>query len=232
MSSRLDTERLIRDIVRLRRAELRGAPEDVADVREDLEEIVGPTVGRASSARVLGITQTALDRHISRGSVPVVLTPSGRKEIPLPELVRLVLDLDRTRETTDSSRPLGAALRSRREAAKQLKASTVVPPNQGAGLDPGNLRALAFHRAVAARLDPQMVSDARRRLRRWSRNGSVDEHWRREWESVLSLPLREIRQLISAENPRARDLRQSSPFAGALPHEDRQRVLEFVDLAA
>ena len=228
MARRIETETLIRDIVRLREAELAGAPEGVADVREDLEEMVGPTIGRATSARVLGITQTALDRHIGRGAVPVVITPSGRREIPLAELVRLSLDLGEVKRSGGAPRPLAATLRSRRERARSLDRATVLPPGFRCDRAGGEIQGLAFHRAVAARLDPQMVSDARRRLRRWRERGNVDERWARDWEDVLSRPLADIGRAITADDARGRDLRQSSPFAGALDHEERRRVMELI----
>lgn len=230
MPLRVDTERLIHDIIRLRRAELAGASEGVGDVRDDLEQIVGPTIGRATAARILGITQTALDRHISRGTIPVVITPSGRWEVPLTELVRLALDLDEVKRAGAGPRPLAATLRSRKERAQRLTRTTVLPPGLGP-TDPhggAELRGLAFHRAVAARLDRQLVMDARRRLRRWRDEGSIDERWAQEWERVLSRPLPEIRRVITAATAHGRDLRQSSPFAGALAHEERQRVMELV----
>ena len=229
MTSRNQTEVLVRDIARLRQAELAGAPEGVADVREDLEEMVGPTVGRASAARILGITQTALDRHVERGAIPVVITPSGRREVPLAELVRLILDLTTVTRSSPRSRPLGTALRERRERALSIDPQTVLPPSPlVSDRSTGEIRGLAFHRVVAARLDRQMVVDARRRLRRWRRTGTIDERWASEWEQVLSRPLAEIQRTITTDDARGRDLRQSSPFAGALGHEERQRVLEIV----
>jgi hypothetical protein len=232
MVPRIDIERLIRDIVRLRKAELTGAPDCVADVREDLEAMVGPTIGRAASARVLGITQTALDRHISRGAIPAVTTPAGRKEVPLSELVRLALDLAEMERAGDTPRPLAATLRSRKERAQGLDRATVLPPEIGSGRDGGGeLRGLAFHRAVAARLDRQMVADAGRRLRRWRERGNIDERWAREWDDLLSRPLADIGRAITADDERGRDLRQNSPFAGALDHEERRRVMELVAAA-
>ena len=191
--------------------------------------MVGPTIGRATSARVLGITQTALDRHISRGSIPAVTTPSGRKEVPLFELVRLALDLAEVKQASETPRPLAAALRSRKERAKSLDLATVLPFEIASGRDTGGeLHALAYHRAVAARLDPQLVADARRRLRRWRKRGNIDERWARKWEDLLSRPLAEIGRAITADDARGRDLRQSSPVAGALDHEERRRVMELV----
>lgn len=230
MSATLDRERLIRDIVRLRRAELSGAPDEVGDVRDDLERLVGPSVSRALAARVLGITQSALDRHVAKGAIPVVPTADGRREVPLSALVALALDLDEARRSGVVRHPLGAALRVRRERARRLDTHALLPPELASseGHRGAELRSLALHRAIARRLDRQLVLDARRRLRRWRAEGAIDERWAREWERVLSRPIPEIARVIAADGSRERDLRQSSPFAGALPHEERQRILELV----
>ena len=230
MDRRVDIERLIRDIVGLRRVELNGGSDEVGDVRVHLEEIVGATVGRATSARVLGVTQSALDRHVSRGAISAVITPSGRREIPLRELVALMIARDQVLQSGRVvARPLSTALRMRRVAALTLDRATVL----GDAVEPERIngserRGLAYHRAVAARLDEQLIRDARRRLSRWTERENIDERWARQWEEILSLPVGEIQRVITTIDARGRDLRQSSPFAGALGHEERRRVLELV----
>lgn len=57
----LDQAQLVQDAVRLRRAHRRHpADEDLVAVRANLERAAGPTVGRAATARMLGVSQTAL----------------------------------------------------------------------------------------------------------------------------------------------------------------------------
>jgi hypothetical protein len=223
------TQRLVRSIVRLRQAELAGAGDFAAEVREDLEEVVGPSLSRAESARLLGVTQTALDRHIMRGAIPVVVTPYGRHEIPLLELVRLLAEVLTIKEHGGTARPLSAALKARRKRAITLDRATITtPPPRSEGRAGGELHGLAYHRAVAARLDRQMVVDARRRLARWRRLGRVDPRWAEKWEQILSLLPRATAAAIVVDSRTGYDLRQSSPFAGALEHEERKRVLELV----
>jgi hypothetical protein len=41
----------------------------------------------------------------------------------------------------------------------------------------------------------------------------------------LRRPLAEIREAIAADDQRGRDLRQNSPFAGALSEPERRRIL-------
>jgi hypothetical protein len=91
------------------------------------------------------------------------------------------------------------------------------------------LQGLAYHRLVARRLDEQLVDDASRRLRRWREEGRIHPRWADEWERILALPLPRIARAIGADSERGVELRQSSPFAGALTQQERRRVLRAVE---
>jgi hypothetical protein len=74
-----------------------------------------------------------------------------------------------------------------------------------------------------------MVNDARRRVRRWREGCRLHPRWAERWEQVLALPVEEIRKAISADTVAARELRQTSPFAGALTKQERQRIVRAVE---
>lgn len=213
-----DRSDLIRDAVRLRRAHRRNpADEDLEAVRASLERAAGPTVGRAASARLLGVSQTALDRWIATGDVPVVLTPHGRREVPLAALLDLI---EAVEAHGAERRPLAAALRVQR-------ASTTPPRrhrDQPSGHRAAELRGLAYHRAVARRLDDAHMADARARLRRWRDEGRIHPRYADAWEELLTGPRSRLLELLRADDADAATLRQSSPFAGALDERER-RVL-------
>lgn len=231
MPTKFERERVLRNVIALRVLELEGGNDAIGDVREDLERLVGPTASRALAARILGISQTALDRHASAGSLAVVETPSGRQEVPLSELVSLAVEL---RHHVLARHPVAAVLDGRRERAKKLTAARLLPESHGRTRHhrDAKLRALAFHRAVAQRLDRQLVRDAMRRLRNWQEDGHIDPRWRDRWETLLEQPLDEIRRVISADDEAAADLRQSSPFAGSLSEPERRKIVELVRAAA
>jgi hypothetical protein len=231
MAMRIDKERLLGNVIALRLVELEGGSEAVGDVREDLERLVGPTVSRAIAARVLGISQTALDRHVNAGSLAVVETPAGRHEVPLGELVSLAVEL---RQHARARHPVAAVLDDRRARAKKLTAARLLPESgdPARGHRRAELQALAFHRAVARQLDRQLVRDAKRRLRSWQDDGHIDPRWRERWATLLDQPLEEIRRTISTDDEAAADLRQSSPFAGSLSEPERRRIVEIVREAA
>ena len=235
----MDREQLVRDLVRLRRAHLRHPDdEDLAAVRADLERAVGPTVGRAVSARLLGVSQTALDRWIARGEVPAVLTPAGRREVPLAALVEL---LDAVEASGPRRHPLAAVLR-RRGVTEQAPRRRPADAPAGAGAPAGahapagadapagghraaDLRGLAYHRAVARRLDDALVADALARLRRWRAEERIHPRYADAWERLLTGPRARLRRAIVADDEAGAALRQSSPLAGALGEAERRRVL-------
>ena len=76
--------------MRLRRAaRVAEVASDVAPVRREMESRLGPTLSRSRAAQVLGVSQTALDRWVAAGRIPVVLTPRGRREVPRQFVVEL-----------------------------------------------------------------------------------------------------------------------------------------------
>lgn len=215
----LNQAQLVRDAVRLRRAHHRHPTDgDLVAVRADLERAAGPTVGRATTARLLGVSQTALDRWIATGDVAVVLTPRGRREVPL----RTVLDLVEAVEAhADRPRPLAAALRTR--LASQPQRSGGHGPSTGHRT--AELRGLAYHRAIADRLDDATIADALVQLRRWRDEGRIHPRYADRWAELLTGPRKQLVELLRADDDHAAVLRQSSPFAGMLDERERRALL-------
>ena len=151
--------------------------------------------------------------------------------MPLGELVSLAIEQS---DYALARHPVAAVLDARRQRAKKLTAARLLPESDGPTRRhrDAELRALAFHRAVARRLDRQLVRDAKRRLRKWQEDGHIDPRWRNRWETLLEQPLDEIRRAISSDDETAADLRQSSPFAGSLSEPERRKIVELVRAAA
>ena len=74
-----------------------------------------------------------------------------------------------------------------------------------------------------------MVRDAKQRLARWRKCGKIDERYAQAWERLLNEPLPKVARMIVQDSQRGRDLRQNSPFAGALNQQERRRVLDAVE---
>lgn len=221
-----EREKLLQNIVLLRQAERQAASAEVAAVREDLEAQLGGAVPRSQAAKLLGVSHTALNKWIRTGDVPVVITRSGRREVPIPALLDLAEQVSAARRNgrrkLHTLEPVMVEARRRAERMRPRgKGNDAEDPHRGA-----ERRALAYHRALAPRLRRPTVDAAQRKLRRWEREGAIDPRYARAWDAVLASPMAEIRRAITADDQRGRDLRQNSPFAGLLSEPERRKILE------
>jgi len=92
-------------------------------------------------------------------------------------------------------------------------------------------RSLWLHRAVVGRMmmEPaQVLSHARDNLerRRAIHRGAVAHAYFDAWSQTLEGGVDAVAEMLLSRSPVACELRQNSPFAGALRPEDRLRVLE------
>jgi hypothetical protein len=87
-----------------------------------------------------------------------------------------------------------------------------------------DLTSLALHREVARRLraDPAVLERARARVLGWG--AEVHPFYRDRWLEVLDGSVDEVCAFLEADTELARDLRQASPFAGALDAPTRWRI--------
>jgi hypothetical protein len=228
-----DVTGTIREILRLRQAE-RSADEElsaqIAPSRIFLERLVGPTIRPADAARLLGVTQPALDRWMKKGDLSTVTTPEGRREVPLSELLDLLEEVDHVRERNGGGRPLGRVINERRRrAADAIDLERLLPRRRTRTHRVADLHSLAYHRLVAERLNQAVLDDARRRLASWIEDGRIDPRWGKAWEEVLSKPILQVARAIGADTTRGRELRQTSPFAGTLNEHERRHLSRAVE---
>ncbi|MGC1166755.1 MAG: hypothetical protein WA862_11670 [Solirubrobacterales bacterium] len=231
MPSVVESQKLVDGIVRLRRVErIPAATAEVAPVRRDLEARLGPTLSRSRSARILGVSQTALDRWVVAGQVPTVLTPAGRREVPRQFVVELREAIGELRGKSSRRHPLAAALAARREAAARAVGGPDAPGPalRPEGHDTSERRSLALHEVIAERLDGGMVDEARQRVDELHAGGHLHPRYAERWRELLSRPTPEIATAITADTQDGRDLRQNSPFAGVLNEQERRRIIEAV----
>jgi hypothetical protein len=86
-------------------------------------------------------------------------------------------------------------------------------------------RSLAYHRAIADRLagEPGILARARERVLGWLVS-HPDAHYAQAWSDVLQRPIAEVAAFLTNDGERATELRQSTPFAGALDPRERWRI--------
>jgi hypothetical protein len=94
-------------------------------------------------------------------------------------------------------------------------------------------RSRAFGQAVAELLvaRPQQVLDhARANIDRWLTTCTPRARPALlEWRAALDGPLEVVLELLTSTDDRARRLRQSTPFAGALPEHKRLQIIRQFD---
>lgn len=218
-------------LVRLRRvARHRPGDRDLAEVRAWLEAELGETVSRRFAARTLGVSHTALERWIQTGDIPTVYTSAGRVEIPVAALLDLYERVEQQRRSGTRTRHLLEPVMSenRNRALELRPLELVADVARGGGHRIAEIRSLAYHRALARRLGPEMVSEARQTLWKWLDQGRIDRRYAQLWEKVLVRPIGEIKLLIGEDTDLGRDLRQNSPFSGMLSEPERRRIVQEV----
>jgi hypothetical protein len=179
------------------------------------------------AARLLGVSQTALDRWVASGDVPVVVGVTGRSQVPLEELVKLIVSMRSRALTKPERHPLAQELHERRRRAqlRDLTSASSTDVRRDYGHTGAETRSLAYHRIVASMLDEELIEDARLRLRRWCDEGRIDSRNASRWQQILSRCPEAVARAIARNDEHSRQLRQSSPFAGALSEPERRRLL-------
>jgi len=91
-------------------------------------------------------------------------------------------------------------------------------------------RSLWLHRALLANLlaDPDgVVSVARTNVSRLLEQHptGMTASWLTEWQQILDRGVDDVAEVLTSRAPGAVELRQNSPFAGALPQQTRSQVL-------
>jgi len=88
-------------------------------------------------------------------------------------------------------------------------------------------RSLAMHCKIAQKVsrDPDLLDKAKGNLERWiAKSEDPLPQYLREWQEILKRPWPEIAELITSMSEEATRLRSSSPFAGVLSPEERERI--------
>lgn len=234
---------LFQRILSLRRAE-RAHPDDrdIAVVRAEIDRELGDVLSRSMAAQLLGVHHSSLQRWIDSGDLPLVLSKTGRKGIPISAVAALYealnddLSGDNGDEPRDKSRQhrIEPLILESHRYAERLNPRRLIEVDddeyhqQSVIADRhrrADRRSLAYHRAVAKRLRRPMVDAARRQVWQWQREGRIDDRYATGWLDILNRPVPEVRRALSADTRRMRDLRQSSPFAGTLTEAERRKIL-------
>lgn len=220
-------ERLLNNISRLRQVEkVTPGNHDLVAVRVALEEELGETVSQRLAARFLGLSPRSLERWVQSGDLPLVFNLAGKREVPVPALVKLREAVDDERQNgRRRRRVLEPTLTAGRTRADRLRPRDLLADEEGQrGHLRSERRSLAYHRALSKQLKRPMIDEAVHTIWKWRDQGKLDERYAAAWEDVLRRPVAEVKRVIGEDSSFARDLRQNSPFAGMLSEAERRKI--------
>lgn len=139
----------------------------------------------------------------------------------------------RGRPTTGCARTAAERMRAYRKRKREAGLQDVrrwEPADSGGRYSDHRIldaRSLAMHCLIAEKIsrNPKLLNKARKNLERWSeKTDGAKPRYLQEWEEILARPWPAIAELITSMNEDATRLRSSSPFAGILTEEERNRV--------
>lgn len=218
-----DKRRWFQQALALRQAE-RAAPgvREIPAVRAQIEQQIGSALSMSAAAKILDVSETTIRRWVKQGDLPLVVTETGRRGVPVRALEDLYEQVSEQR-AQGRTHVLEPGMVAARQAAERM---SVDAPDRGADLhDRSSARALAYHRAIANKLTRAMADQALHRVWEWQSQDRIAPEYARGWEDLLRSPVKEIRRRISSDDQQAADLRQNSPFAGMLSEPERRRIL-------
>jgi hypothetical protein len=87
-------------------------------------------------------------------------------------------------------------------------------------------RSIAYHTVIAERLleRPEVLANARQRVESWLAASTEAPFYARKWAEVLAGDPAAIAAFLVDRSELAIELRQSSPFAGALTPQERWKI--------
>jgi hypothetical protein len=96
-------------------------------------------------------------------------------------------------------------------------------------MDPHRLakeRSIAYHGAIAERLQrqPEVLAGARQRVKTWLSSSAEVPFYAQRWAQILAGDIPSIATFLTERSELAEELRQSSPFAGALDPKERWAI--------
>lgn len=116
-------------------------------------------------------------------------------------------------------------------AHRRIRRSDIDALLEGQTMTDEQRKQLWMHQAMLTHLltrPEEVMGLARENIRRWSSMHRADGRtveYLREWDSILAEGLEETVDTILSTSPRARELRQNSPFASVLKQAERMQAL-------
>jgi hypothetical protein len=199
-----DRELMINGLLGLRRvrALLPGNP-DVDRGIEGIQVALGEAVPQRTAARALGVAHPEVSKLISAKKLRTIDNAKGKAQISVESLLELIEDWGGVH-----------AVVSKKEERRTRLAEMAAERDDGKSDIQRlmELRALAFHRAMARNLDREMCDRASDVLEEQRSAGVITDDEAEEWEKILDRPVSDVASRMVDMSDAGVELRKSSPF--------------------
>jgi len=196
-----DRELMLNGLLGLRR--VRALLPGNTDVDRGIEGILvalGDAVPQRTAARALGVSHPEVSKLISSKKLRTIDNAKGRAQISVESLLELIEDGGGVHAVVDIKE-------KRRE-----KVAAKIPEGKRDLEQIMEVRALAFHRAMARSLDRATCDRAQKVLAEQREAGAISDDHADEWEALLDRPVSDIAAKMVDYSPAGVALRKSSPF--------------------
>jgi hypothetical protein len=196
-----DRELMLNGLLGLRRVrELLPGNTDVDRGIEGIRIALGEAVPQRTAARALGVSHPDVSKLISSKKLRTVDNARGRAQISVESLLELIEDGGGVHAVVD--------IKEKRRA----KAAAKIPEGKRDLEQIMEMRALAFHRAMARNLDRATCDRAQKVLAEQREAGAISDEHADEWEALLDRPVSDVAAKMVDYSPAGVALRKSSPF--------------------
>jgi hypothetical protein len=200
-----DRELMINGLLGLRRVRdlLPGNP-DVSRGIEGIQAALGDAVPQRTAARALGVAHPEVSKLISSKKLRTVDNVRGKAQIVVESLLELI----------EEGGGAGHAAALKKEARNSRLAEIAAERDDGErGIDQiMEMRALAFHRAMARNLDRATCERALEVVGEQRAAGAITDEQAEEWEALLDRPVSDVAAKMVDYSTAGVELRKSSPF--------------------
>lgn len=196
-----DREQMLDGLLGLRRVRaLLPGNTDVDRGIEGIKTALGEAVSQRTAARALGVGHPEVSKLISAKKLSTVDTSRGRGQVEVESLLLLI----------ESEGGRHAKLEEKAE--RKAKIAAKIPEGKRDIEQIMEVRALAFHRAMARNLDRATCEKAQKVVGELRASGAMSDEAADEWEALLDRPVGDVAAKMTDYSPAGVKLRESSPF--------------------
>lgn len=197
-----DRELMINGLLGLRRVRLLlPGNTDVDRGIEGIQIALGDAVPQRTAARALGVAHPEVSKLISSKKLRTIDSAKGRAQIEVASLLELIEDGGGTHAVVEL-----------KEKRREKAARSEVPDGKRDLAQIMEMRALAFHRAMARNLDRETCERAQRVVGELRESGAMTDEEADAWEMLLDRPVDDVAGKMTDYSPAGVKLRANSPF--------------------